>query len=82
MNCPRCRGLMLRDESLDLADETGQYRFPAWRCVICGEVLDPLIAEHRRSPLEPMSIEPGSPTRSTIYPAFVMGERLFITRRS
>lgn len=48
MNCPRCRGLMLRDESLDLADETGQYRFLAWCCVICGEVLDPLIAEHMK----------------------------------
>lgn len=54
MNCPRCRGLMLRDEFLDLADEAGQCRFLAWRCLICGEVLDPLIAKHRRSPPEPM----------------------------
>lgn len=54
MHCPRCTGLMLSDEFLDLADEAGQCRFVAWRCLICGEVLDPLIAKHRRSPPEPI----------------------------
>jgi len=54
MTCPRCHGLMLRDEFLDLEDEAGQYRFVAWRCLLCGEVLDPLIVKHRRSPPEPM----------------------------
>jgi hypothetical protein len=44
MNCPRCTGLMVRD---DLQDETGLARFVAWRCVICGEVLDPVILENR-----------------------------------
>jgi uncharacterized Zn finger protein len=44
MNCLRCAGLMVRD---DLQDETGLERFAAWRCVICGEVLDPVILENR-----------------------------------
>jgi hypothetical protein len=35
---------MVRD---DLQDETGIERFAAWRCMICGEVLDPVILENR-----------------------------------
>jgi hypothetical protein len=44
MNCPRCTGLMVQD---DLQDETGLACFAAWRCVVCGEVLDPVILENR-----------------------------------
>ena len=44
MHCSRCTGLMIRD---DLQDETGLDRFVAWRCLICGEVLDPVILENR-----------------------------------
>lgn len=54
MNCPRCNGCMMQDDFLDIQDETGQCRFVAWRCLICGEVLDPVILKHRSSPPEPM----------------------------
>jgi len=54
MNCPRCNGYMVQDDYLDILDETGQCRFVAWRCLICGEVLDPVILKHRSSPPEPM----------------------------
>jgi hypothetical protein len=54
MNCPRCNGYMMQDDYLDIQDETGQCRFVAWRCLICGEVLDPVILKHRSSPPEPM----------------------------
>ncbi|OQW30561.1 MAG: hypothetical protein A4E19_09640 [Nitrospira sp. SG-bin1] len=54
MNCPRCKGYMMQDDYLDIQDETGQCRFVAWRCLICGEVLDPVIMKHRRSPPQPM----------------------------
>lgn len=54
MNCPRCNGYMMRDDFLDIEDETGQCRFVAWRCLICGEVLDPVILKHRSSPPKPM----------------------------
>ena len=36
---------MVRD---DLQDETGIERFAAWRCLICGEILDLVILENRR----------------------------------
>lgn len=51
MNCSRCTGLMIRD---DLQDETGLGQFVAWRCLICGEVLDPVILENRSAPPKPM----------------------------
>ena len=51
MNCPRCTGLMVRD---DLQDETGLERFAAWRCLICGEIFDPVILENQRASPEPM----------------------------
>lgn len=54
MNCPRCNGYMMHDDYLDLQDQTSQCRFSAWRCLICGEVLDPVILKHRSSPPEPM----------------------------
>ena len=47
MKCPRCTGLMMQDSFLDLQDEAGLCRFVAWRCMICGEVLDPVILKNR-----------------------------------
>lgn len=44
----------MQDDFLDI-EETGQCRFVAWRCLICGEVLDPVILKHRSSPQEPMA---------------------------
>ncbi|CAE6703242.1 MAG: hypothetical protein H8K06_08640 [Nitrospira sp.] len=54
MNCPRCSGLMMRDDYFDLQDEAGRCTFVAWRCLICGEVLDPVILKHREAPPAPM----------------------------
>jgi hypothetical protein len=54
MNCPRCTGLMMRDDYFDLQDEAGRCTFVAWRCLICGEVLDPVILKHREARPAPM----------------------------
>ena len=54
MNCPRCQGLMVGEKYSDLQDDTGQNSFVAWRCLICGEVLDPVILKHRSAQPEPM----------------------------
>lgn len=48
MHCPRCRGLMLVDHFLDLSDDAGHLWLRAWRCVNCGEVIEPGIVAHRR----------------------------------
>jgi len=52
MNCPRCKGMMALERFCDLYDETGQLCFMGWRCITCGEVIDPVIVrnrQHRRS---------------------------------
>lgn len=54
MKCPRCAGFMRQDHFFDLEDEAGGCWFVGWHCVICGEVLDPVIAKHRRAPPVPM----------------------------
>ncbi len=38
MDCPRCDGLMVREQVSDFFDEVN-----AWRCVNCGAMVDRLI---------------------------------------
>lgn len=47
MECPRCSGLMVVDQFTDLLDGTGQIDFYGLRCLMCGEVLDPMILMNR-----------------------------------
>jgi hypothetical protein len=47
MNCPRCRGLMVIEEFNDYRD-TGEFHFIGFRCLICGEILDPMIFTNRK----------------------------------
>ena len=58
MRCERCSGLMVRDLFFDMLDDSGNHSFVGWRCVSCGDVLDPVILKNRharRSPLVPVS---------------------------
>ena len=48
MHCTRCQGTMVMDYFLDM-EESGEVWMPGWRCVICGEVVDPLILKHRQA---------------------------------
>ncbi len=46
---------MTYDRFQDLGDDTGQLSFSGWRCMICGEILDAVIASnrsHRTAPLQ------------------------------
>ena len=47
MQCPRCVGLMIGEKFCDFQDDTGQLCFEGLRCLVCGEILDPLIIENR-----------------------------------
>ena len=47
MHCPRCYGLMV---TIKLEDRKGSISFealPGWRCLLCGEVVDPGILANR-----------------------------------
>ena len=47
MRCLRCKGLMALTTFYDLLDDTGRIAFDAWRCIGCGEVLDPVVYANR-----------------------------------
>lgn len=38
MNCSRCSGLLVIEQD---------FEFPVWRCVQCGEMIDPVILRNR-----------------------------------
>ncbi len=54
VQCPRCQGVMAPDIFEDIDDDTGSRSFRGWRCITCGEVLDPVIAKNRASHREPL----------------------------
>ncbi|MFY9270786.1 MAG: hypothetical protein WAO55_13675 [Candidatus Manganitrophaceae bacterium] len=47
-DCPRCGGLMSPEHFINRAEGGGDWAYPAWRCVYCGEVIDSLILLNRR----------------------------------
>ena len=55
--CPRCEGLFVQEFCMDIQDGTGENGFWALRCLQCGELLDPLILQHRT--LEPHPVLEG-----------------------
>lgn len=49
MQCVRCQGLMIADRFVDLA-QSGDAEFNGWRCLVCGNITDPVMAANRRKP--------------------------------
>jgi len=47
MECHRCQGLMVVDYYIDMEDDQGTHWLRAWRCMACGEVIDPGIVQRR-----------------------------------
>ncbi len=45
MNCKRCNGLMYK---MELRESNGFERLDACVCLICGEMIDPLITVNRQ----------------------------------
>ncbi len=43
MTCRKCKGLMVEEYRADFTPETN-----VWRCINCGLITDPLIAQNRR----------------------------------
>ena len=42
VRCPRCNGAMVFERFQDMLD-----LFYAWRCLNCGEIVDPVVAKNR-----------------------------------
>lgn len=47
MECTRCDGLMVSDDLIDMRESSIPMWLKAWRCVSCGNIVDPLIQQHR-----------------------------------
>lgn len=42
VRCPRCNGAMVFERFQDMLD-----LFYAWRCLNCGEIVDPVVSKNR-----------------------------------
>ena len=47
MHCTRCDGLMVTDNLIDIKESSIPMWMKGWRCVSCGNIVDPLIQQHR-----------------------------------
>jgi len=47
MHCTRCDGLMVTDSLIDLLESSIPMWMKGWRCVSCGNIVDPIILKHR-----------------------------------
>lgn len=52
MNCARCQGLMHAEEFRDWHCGMGTDRFQAFRCLVCGEIVDLVIVQNRNKAVE------------------------------
>ena len=48
MTCTRCQGCMAKDHFLDLLESAESMWMAGWRCLNCGNVLDPVTERNRR----------------------------------
>lgn len=48
MKCKRCNGLLNRERAIGVGNGTGDDESWGWRCVNCGEIVDPVILANRR----------------------------------
>ena len=59
--CPRCQGLMSPEWCVNLNYDAGEMEILTWRCLQCGELIDPVILANRKNPLP-------SPNRKQVRP--------------
>jgi hypothetical protein len=47
MTCTRCQGCMTKDHFIDLMESSESMWMVGWRCLNCGNVLDPVMERNR-----------------------------------
>jgi len=52
--CRRCQNPMVEEVFVDEGSGATSASFMGWRCVICGDILDPVILQNRRRRREPL----------------------------
>lgn len=53
MTCERCNGLMVREQICDLQGRSSSLCVDGYRCLLCGDLVDALILEHRKRTTAP-----------------------------
>jgi hypothetical protein len=53
VGCPRCHNLMVEETFVDRQVSPSVSSFTGWRCMSCGEILDPIILQNRTPHPEP-----------------------------
>ncbi|MCI0426632.1 MAG: hypothetical protein L0Z46_01285 [Nitrospiraceae bacterium] len=48
MTCTRCQGCMAKDYFMDLMESAESMWLAGWRCLNCGNVLDPVVEKNHR----------------------------------
>lgn len=71
MNCHRCQGLMYPVGPLDPLDTDGHKLICAWRCVACGDLVDPVIIHNRMRSRNQRKTRQRSTPRHPIFKASV-----------
>ncbi len=73
MECRRCKGLMVMDHVVDIADDSGHLWLKTWRCLSCGDVIDPQILRRRlikaAGPAPVVELFPNQPAAPEAEPA-------------
>ncbi len=70
MDCARCDGLMVQDYFYDVQESFGETWAQGWRCISCGEIIDPVIQSHRLLQSVELSLPKGEPsTRESLKTA-------------
>ena len=47
MQCHRCNGVMVLEQLSDFYNAAGRLSSLSWRCINCGEIVDPVIIRNR-----------------------------------
>ena len=64
--CPRCQGLMSPEWCVNLNYDAGEMEILTWRCLQCGELIDPVILENRKNPLPSPNRKQARPLPSSL----------------
>lgn len=53
MTCLRCQSPMIADVFQNLTGDGGLMWLTGWRCIVCGDMIDPTILKHRKNAQAP-----------------------------
>ena len=69
MKCDRCNGFMVVEDCIDIKGGKDDYWIQAMRCVMCGNLMDPMIARHHiMRPVEVLPLKKGKIRRAPRTP--------------